>query len=682
MRWIQNTEILLGIGVVTVLIMMVIPLPTFLLDLLQTFSISLGLMILLTALYVERPVEFYIFPSILLMATVFRLALNVSSTRLILLQGINFGGKVIRAFGSFVVGGNYVVGLVIFAILVIVQFVVITRGAVRISEVAARFTLDAMPGRQMEITSKLNAGLITEQEAEEQLAELRKEADFYGAMDGASRFVQGDVIAGLIITLINIIGGIAIGTLQRGEPLAEAARTYVLLTVGDGLVNQIPALLVSTATGIVVTRASSRASFAAEIVKQFMIYPRALFIVSGILVFFAVFTPLPTVPLLALAVVAALLGWLALRESRKPEEEKAPPPEAPEPPEAAWSLVQVEPVTLEIGVGLIPLVDPEQGGDLLGKISTMRRQLALDLGFVVPPIRIRDDIRLRPDTYLIKIRGVEAARGSVHPDRLLAINPGEVKEELEGIPTRDPAYGQPAYWITPDNRELAERLGYTVVEPSSVIATHLTEVIKRKADQLFTREEVRKLLDQLRENYRAVVESVERSDVLDLGKLQKVFQNLLREGIPIRDSVSILEAVLDASAYTQDPDLLTSAARLALAPVISSLYADERGTINAIALDPQIEDEIAAGIQQTPEGIVVSVSPELEKKLIEEMEKTLSSWEYYPPVLVVSTRVRPVVAKILRRHFPELAVISYDEIANGYRLQIGTTVRFYGYQKV
>ncbi|HCA41112.1 MAG TPA: EscV/YscV/HrcV family type III secretion system export apparatus protein, partial [Aminobacterium sp.] len=545
-RFLLYSDIGLAIMVMMIVAMMIIPVPTWLLDILLATNITLGVVVLLSTFYVQRALELASFPTMLLLVTLFRLALNVSTTRLILLRAD--AGKVISAFGNFVVGGNYVVGGVVFLILVIIQFVVITKGSERVAEVAARFTLDAMPGKQMAIDADLNAGLIDEDTARNRRREVQREADFYGAMDGASKFVKGDAIAGLIITLINIIGGLSIGVLQRGMTLGQAGSVYSLLTVGDGLVSQIPALLFSTATGVIVTRAAGEGNLGRDIFASLMSYPRPLFI-GAVLLFALAFVPgLPTVPFLILGIFLALMGYWVYREgeiqqteaqtapsrsskevkggqSSGPSAQGAPVAPAPASPEDVMRLLTVDPMEIEIGYAIIPLVDPSQGGDMLDRIGTIRKQMALEFGLVVPPIRIRDNIQLKPSEYIIRVRGAETGRGELLPDHYLAMNTGNVEEDIVGVPTVEPAFGLQATWISPELRDKAESMGYTVVDAPSVLATHLSETIKRYGSELLTRQEVQKLTDLVKESSPAVIE--EMLGVLSLGEVQKVLQNLV-----------------------------------------------------------------------------------------------------------------------------------------------------------
>ncbi|MCS7234212.1 MAG: flagellar biosynthesis protein FlhA [Synergistetes bacterium] len=666
--WLKHSDVLVAIALVMAVILMIIPVPTTLLDFLLAFNITFAILILLATFYIKRPLEFSVFPSLLLFTTLFRLGLNVSTTRWILLQG--YAGRIILAFGQFVVGGNYIVGAVIFLILFIIQFIVITRGAERVAEVAARFTLDAMPGKQMSIDADLNAGLIDEKEARRRREEIQREADFYGAMDGASKFVKGDAIAGVFITLVNIIGGLIIGVLQRGLPLGEALQTYTLLTVGDGLVAQIPALVISTATAVIVSRAAAEHDLGVELLRQITYHPRPLIIGASILALFGAIPGLPTLPFWVLALIVGSMAYVMRRAARmekikKIEEEKRKEEEEVRKPESVLSLLQVDPMEIEIGYSLIPLVDPKQGGDLLDRITMIRRQIALELGLVVPPIRIRDNMQLKPNEYVIKIRGVEVGRGELIVDYYLAMNPGTAKERIEGIETKEPAFGLPALWISPEQRERAEWLGYTVVDPPAVLATHLTEIIKRHAAELLTRQEVQNLIDLVKGQHPALIEELNRA--MSLGDIQKVLQGLLRERVPIRDLVTIFETLADYGRLIKDIDYLIEYVRQALSRQISKMYQTSEGFIPVVTLSPELEEQIRGSIQKTETGVSLTMDPRRVRGIVEkiavEVEK-LASLGYHP-VLICHPSVRPYLRKILEGVLPQVAVISYNEVAPG-----------------
>lgn len=675
--WMQKTDILLGIGVVAVVTMLIIPLPTFLLDLLLAVSIMSGVLILLVVMFIQRTFDFSIFPSLLLITTVFRLALNVSSTRLILLQGAAFDGKIIRAFGQFVVGGNYVVGFIIFIILVAVQFIVITKGATRTAEVAARFTLDAMPGKQMSIDSDLSNGLITEEEARRRREEIRREADFYGAMDGASKFVQGDVKVGIVIILINIIGGFIIGMAMRGESFDVALKTYTLLTIGEGLVAQIPSLLITTATGIIVTRAVSNENLGADMGAQLGSQPRALLITAATLGA-AVFVPgFPKIPLIILALGMGALGYLMLQEQseerRKAERKEKEVAMKEHRPEEVTQLVQVDPLEVEIGYNLIPLVDPEQGGTLLERITNIRRRSAIDMGLIVPPVRIRDNMELEPESYSILIKGVEVGRGSLQVDRLMAMDSGEVTEKIEGVEFTEPVFGLKAIWIKTDVRDLAESRGYTVVDCPTIIATHLTEIIKRHADEILGRQEVQKLIDAVKEDYPAVVNELLDEKKMPLSDIHKVLQNLLRERVSIRNMVTILETLSTYYAYSKDTSFLTEYVRQALARQITKDHLDASGTLSVITVDPEIESIIRGSIHEDPiEGPVLAMDPgtyqTVSSALMDAYRRSKSLG--HAPVFLVPPQIRRVTFTLLEREVPAPVVLSYNEILSNVKVEV------------
>ncbi len=677
LQWMQKTDVLIGIGVIVVVAMLVIPIPTFLLDFLMALSITSGILILLIVMYVPRSFDFSVFPSLLLISTVFRLALNVSSTRLILLQGVVFDGKIIRAFGEFVVGGNYVVGFLIFIILVAVQFIVITKGATRTAEVAARFTLDAMPGKQMSIDSDLSNGIITEEEARKRRNEIRKEADFYGAMDGASKFVQGDVKVGIVITLINIFGGFLIGMLMRNESFSTALTTYTLLTIGDGLVSQIPSLMVTTATGIIVTRAISEENLGEDLASQLGSQPSALWITSAAL---AGSILIPGFPKLSLLLLSAGIGALAyiLQQTKDEELSKVKSEEREaalreHKPESVLPLVHVDPLEVEIGYSLIPLVDPEQGGTLLDRITNIRKRSALDLGLVVPPIRIRDNMELEPQEYSILVKGVELGRGELQVGKLMAMNPGGVTEKFEGDEFIEPVFHLSAMWISPDRRDLAERRGYTVVDCPTIIATHLTEIIKRHADEILGRQEVQQMIDNLKNDYPAVVNELITEKKMSLGEIQKVLQNLLRERVSIRNMVTILETLSTYITFTKDPGLLTEYVRQALSRQICKEYADRKGELFAITVDPEIENIIRSSIHDDPlEGRVLGLDPQTHemviKSLIAAYNKAKSAAP--TPVFLVSPHIRSVTFALLEREIADPVILSYNEIASNIQVSV------------
>jgi flagellar biosynthesis protein FlhA len=672
--WWQRTDILIAVGVVAIILMLIIPIPAILLDFLIALSFSLSLITIITVLYMKRAIDLSVFPSLLLVSTVYRLAVNVSSTRLILLRGPAFQGKIIMAFGQFVVGGNYVVGIIIFLILVAVQFIVITKGATRVSEVAARFTLDAMPGKQMAIDADVSAGLITEEEAIQKRIDIQREADFYGAMDGASKFVQGDVRVALLITIINIVGGLVVGMAMRGETLRSAVQTYVMLTVGDGLVNQIPSLMMSTATGIIVTRAVAMNDLGTELTVQLLRQPRTLFVGAGFLIFLSILPGFPKIPLIFLGLILGLFGFYLRRglrlgppEAGAAEKEKR---EAPKGPESVVGLLQIDPIALEIGYNLIPLVDPDQGGDLLERVTMIRRQSAIELGLIFPPIRIRDNMKLEPNNYSVKIKGVEVGKGEIKMGKYLAMNPGTVEDKLEGEETVEPAFGLPAIWIDEENREKAERLGYTVVDAPSVIATHLTEVIKSYASEVLGRQDVQTLVNSLSTDYSAVVKEVKDAGAT-IGDIQKVLKGLLKEGVSIRDLVSILETIADYFPTVKDHDELIELVRQALSRQICQQYIDREKKMPVITLSKEVEEEIKNAIVETERGKRFAMEPSSQKKLLEKITEEGSKIRQrgLRPVFLTSPEVRALFRNIVSNVIPNAAVLSSFEIVPDIRLE-------------
>ncbi len=659
-----NTDLLLAFAVVLTLALLIVPLPASLLDVLLALNITMAILILMVSIYITSPLELSVFPSLLLMLTLFRLSLNVASTRLILGEG--YAGEVINAFGSFVVKGNYVVGFVIFLILILIQFIVIVKGAGRISEVAARFTLDAMPGKQMAIDADMNAGLITEFEARERRALIAREAEFYGAMDGASKFIRGDAIAGLLINVINIVGGFIIGVAQRGLSFSDALQTYTLLTVGDGLVTQIPALIVATASGMVVTRSGSGNQLDIDVRGQILGKPKALLIASGTLILFAIIPGLPTIPFLLLGGLTGTLGYVSMKTGKEKKEEAAEAPAAaPEHKEEhVEDYVQVDALELEIGYSLISLVDESQGGDLFNRIANIRKQLALELGIVIPPIRVRDNLQLDPNQYVIKIRGNVIATDTLIMDRLLAMNTGNVTEEIQGISVKEPAFGLPAVWIPVFEREHAELAGYTVVEPVAVLSTHLQEVLRRNADKILSRQDTKKLIENLKKDYPAVVEDL-TPELLPIGSVQKVLQNLLREGIPIRDLVTILESLVDYARVTKNVDVLTEYVRHSLSETIARLFADANGVVLAILMGPNLEQMLTSALQSQRESSAsLGLSPEMieaiQKGMSENIDNAIAAG--YQPIVLCSATVRPYFYRIIHTAFPNVSVLSFTEL--------------------
>lgn len=664
-------DLIVAIAVIAIVLIIIIPIPKGLIDILLSLNISISLLILLLSMYTENVLEISIFPSLLLITTLFRLALNISTTRCILTDGD--AGKVIETFGNFVMQGNVIVGFIIFFIIVIIQFVVITKGAERVAEVAARFTLDAMPGKQMAIDADLNSGLITEEEARKRRKEVQQYSDFYGAMDGASKFVKGDAIAGIIITIINIVAGLLIGVISKGMQFEEALNKYGLLTVGDGLVSQVPALLISTATGLVVTRAASESNLGQDLIKQiFGNDPKLMYILSGVLVFLGIATPLPLLPYLFLAAFFAFLGYRLSNQVKEVVEEPVEEEMAAEEmrkPENVMSLLKVEDIELEFGYGLIPLADVNQGGDLLDRIVMIRRQIAMELGLVVPIVRLRDNIQLEPNEYIIKIKNVECAKGNVLIDHFLAMDPGTAQGDIEGIDTTEPAFGLPAKWITESEREKAEVLGYTVVDPPSVIATHLTEIIKQRAYELIGRQDVKVLIENVREEYPAVVEELV-PNVLTLGEVQKVLSNLLREQISIRDMVTILETLADYGPITKDTDLLTEYVRQRLSGYITNKYV-ENNKLNVITLNSALEELIMNSINRTETGSYLSIEPNkvqiILNNTLKSVQKLTSIGEQ--PIILTAPIVRFYFKRMTEQITRDLVVLSYNEIEPSVEVQ-------------
>ncbi|NTU41473.1 MAG: flagellar biosynthesis protein FlhA [Nitrospirales bacterium] len=667
----QRSDMVVAIGVVAILGVMLVPLHPLILDMLLSISIALSIVILITSVYVQKPLDFSVFPSMLLMVTLFRLSLNIASTRLILLngsEGAGAAGHVIMAFGNFVVGGNYAVGFIIFLILVVINFVVITKGAGRIAEVSARFTLDAMPGKQMAIDADLNTGLIDDTEARRRRALIAQEADFYGAMDGASKFVRGDAIAALIITGVNIIGGLLIGILQNSMAIADAAAAYTILTIGEGLVAQIPALLVSTAAGLIVTRTGSETDLGKDITTQMLVNPKALMTTAGILFVFGLLPGLPHIPFLLISMAAGGLAYALNKAPEvKPEEEAAERP-AEEP--KIESFLEIEPLTLEIGYSLIPLVE-EGRGELLAKVKAMRRQLATEIGFVVPPIHIKDNLQLRPNEYSFMIRGMEVVRGEILMGHYLAVS-SEGAERIEGIPTKDPAFGLPALWIEPKAMERAQAAGHMVVDPATVIATHLTEVIRKNCWELLTRTEVQTLLDNVTKTYPRLVDELIPVH-MTMGGVQRVLQNLLRERVPINDLVAILETLLDYAPATKDVEILTEYVRQSLARYITRQYQSQDGSLPVFTLDPRFERVLGQSLENGG-----ALTPDIVTKLVRGVEGTMDRERLrgIQPVIVCSAHVRRFLKKIMEKFVPSVVVISNNEISPSAKLYTMGMVRY------
>ncbi|MFY4730683.1 flagellar biosynthesis protein FlhA [Nitrospira sp. BLG_2] len=676
---IKHPDVVISVGVVAILMVMLLPLPRFLLDLLLSFDITLSVIILLVGLQVRRPIEFSVFPSVLLMITLFRLSLNIASTRLILLhgnEGAGAAGEVIRAFGNFIVGGNYTVGLVVFSILVIINFVVVTKGAGRVAEVAARFTLDAMPGKQMSIDADLNAGLINEADARRRRREIAEEADFYGAMDGASKFVRGDAIAAVIIILVNIIGGLAIGILQQGMSPALAAQTYTVLTVGEGLVAKIPALIVSTAAGIVVTRAASETDLGGEMNRQLLMSSKPVGIAAGILLALGL---VPGLPHVAFLVLGSAVAWIAyhLHQQEQVQAAPAPAPTAPKTDEGSTRVTPLDLMEVQVGYGLIGLVEGTQGTALLDRIKALRRQFAESMGFVVPPIHIRDNLHLRPNDYAIILKGVEVAKADVLPGHLLAIDPGTGQRGLvQGITTKEPAFGLPALWVPEDAREQAQMAGYTVVDASSAIATHLSELIKRHGHELLGRQEVQALLDEVGKSHPKLVEELIPT-LLPLGTVVRVLGNLLKEGIPIRDLRSILEAISDQATNTKDAEILTEYARQALARTITKQYQASDGSLQVITLDPRLDRSLAEQAAALPPGATLNLDPTLSHKLLTGLKQAAErvAARGQQPIVLCSQVVRRHLRRHSDRTLHAVPVMGLNEVDAFVRLQSLDTVR-------
>jgi len=672
-----RSDVMVAVGLVAILMVMILPLPSFMLDIFLSMNITIALLILIICLYTMKPLEFALFPSVLLATTLFRLSLNVASTRLILLrgnEGPSAAGSVIQSFGQFVVGGNYVVGIVVFIILVVINFMVITKGAGRVAEVSARFTLDAMPGKQMAIDADLNAGLLTEAEARERRQEIASEATFYGAMDGASKFVKGDAIAGIIITLINIGAGFVIGVMQKSMAPGTAAETYTILTVGDGLVGQIPALIISTAAGILVTRTAGEQDFGGALKTQFSIHPQALWVVSGILLAFALIPGLPTIPFL---VLSSALAFAAYKVQKTQADEEIAQQQEHKPSttqeENYEEMLAVDMLELEVGYGLIPMVDANQNGELLPRIRSIRKQFALDFGFIIPPIHIKDNLQLKPNEYAVLLKGMRIAGGEILPNHHLAMNPGIATEPLKGVATTEPAFGLPATWIAEELKERAQIAGYTVVDGTTVITTHITEIIKRHAHELIGRQEVQNLLDNIGKSYPKLVEEL-TPNLLPLGCIMKVLQNLLREQVSIRDLRTILETLADWGGATKDPDLLTEQVRQAMARTISGQHAQEDDLLELMTLDQQLEETIEQSVQRTAEGSYLTLDPGTAQALLENLAATMQSLGGgTTPILLCPPTIRPHVKRLTERYLPNLVCLSHNEISPHLRVQsLGT----------
>jgi flagellar biosynthesis protein FlhA len=674
------SDLILPIGLISSLLVLLIPMPHALMDILLAINISVSVIVLLTTIYVKTPLEFSIFPSILLATTLGRLVLNVASTRLILtraeVDGMYAAGGVIKAFGEFIAGDRIVVGIIIFIIFVVIQFMVITKGATRISEVAARFALDGMPGRQMAIDADLNAGVIDEKQAQQRRDEITRQADFFGAMDGASKFVRGDAIAGIIITLINIVGGFIIGVVEMGMPIAESAELFTKLTIGDGLVSQVPAFLISLAAGLLTTRSSQSTNLPAQFMQQLFSRPQALIITSGFLILLS-FTSLPTVPLVTIAASCAGMAFLLNKKQKEhvaeeaaTEAAEAKAESAKKPDERIEDYLTIDPMEMEIGVGLIRLADPSRGGDLLPRITGVRQGVAADIGIVLPKVRIRDNMRLGEHSYRIKITNNAVAEGSVYPDYLLAMDSGFTTGKIAGLETKDPAFGQNAVWIEPGLRDRAEMLGYTPVEPAAVLATHLQEVVRRHADELLTRDATKHLIEELKKVSPAVVDELVPG-MMKVSDVQQVLQMLLREEVPIRQLSTILETLGDYAARTKDPVWLTEYVRHRLARAICSRYRDAENRLHVVTLDPALEDRIAAGIEHNDRGLFIRMSPQAVQKTCEVIgnEVTKLSRANLPPVVLVSPHIRPGLKQITAGALPRIHILSYNEVTRDTQIE-------------
>ncbi|HSA07386.1 MAG TPA: flagellar biosynthesis protein FlhA [Candidatus Gastranaerophilales bacterium] len=674
-EFLENNDILLAVGLVIIVAMMLIPLPAILLDVLLTCNIALSIIIMLVCLYTTEPLQYSSFPTILLVTTLFRLGLNVSTTRLILLDAS--AGEVVHAFGNFVIGGNYVVGIIIFVILVIINFMVITNGAGRVAEVAARFTLDSMPGKQLSIDADLNSGLITEDEAKKKRKNIEREADFYGTMDGASKFVKGDATAGIIITVINIVGGFIIGVLQHKMGIAEAAATYTILTVGDGLVSQLPALIISTSTALIVTRAGGKdKALSKDIEEEMFSDPRVLGVVGGLLVTFGLIPGLPKMPFLLMGGVLGYVSFMKHNEKKKKEDDERKIVEAEAKrskktkkkasKESVMELLNIEPIEIEIGYRLVPLLEADQGGDLLERIAQIRRQSAMDIGIILPSIRVRDNLQLGPNSYQIKLRGIPVEVGEVHSDRFLAMNAGTGKDDpnLKGIKAIEPAFGLPALWINEKDREYAESNGYTVVSPSAVISTHLTEMIKKNAAEILTRPDVQALIDNLKKYSESFVDDIFKDGSLSIAEVHIVLENLLREKVSVRDLQTILETISTYHRVNRNPDYITEQCRIALARSICKQNLSDKGDLLAVTIAPDVENIITRGISQ--DGQNLSLDPNFTREFINSINKEIENaikTTGNQPVILCSSHIRLALRRLLERTFPQISVMSYNEVS-------------------
>ena len=669
---IQLSHLLTPAAVVGVVMLMVVPLPPLLLDMMLSIDIGLAVVLLLTSIYVREPIQFSVFPSLLLLLTLMRLSLNVAGTRLVLLrghEGVDAAGHVIESFGQFVVGGNFVVGVVVFLVLIAIQYVVINHGAVRISEVTARFTLDAMPGKQMAIDADLNAGLIDERVARERRERVRRESDFYGAMDGAVRFTQRDSIAAILITGVNIVAGLIIGTWQHGLDLATAAETYTILTVGEGLVTAIPALLVSMSGALIMTRAASEANLGEEVATQLLAHPRTLMTAAGVLVFIGLIPGLPKFPFFVVALLL-MLAALGTRETAPAQDDVDVP--APAEEETLQTVVDVDPLGIEVGYGLIALVDEKQGGTLLTRVKSIRRQIADETGVVVPPVRIADNLQLGPRNYSLLVKGVEVGRGELYPERFLAINPGTVTSELDGRPTKEPAFGLPAWWITAPQRDVATQAGFTVVDATTTVSTHLSETIRAFLPELLTRQQVKEMVDYIAERSPKLIEELVPK-LVTIGDIQRVLRQLLRERVPVRDLTTILEAVADVATSVKDPEAVAEAVRKALGRSICRPFQNDDGELTALTLAPALEQRLLSAVVRTEQGVVLGLDPPDVQDLATRIARALQI-EVAQPVLICNAVLRPHLWRLFSRVLPHLAVLSHEEIPPHVRVAPATVL--------
>ena len=669
----KKSDLFVGLYILAAIVFLIIPIPSAVLDVLLAFNMAVALTILFMALFSKEPLDMQAFPTILLFTTIFRISLNVSSTKLIL--GTGDPGNVVRVFGEFVGGNDLVIGVIVFLILILVQFMVINKGTERVAEVTARFTLDAMPGKQMAIDADLNTGAISDKEAIARREKLQQESSFFGAMDGATKYVKGDATAGLVITVVNIVGGIIMGMTRSGMSINDALQTYTILTIGDGLVSQIPSLLISLSTGIIITKATKDKDLTEEVITELFSMPKAFFLVGAALIFLGVVTPLPWyifVPFGALMIV-----WGSVQKKKEDvrsieEEADSAEEEAAEirRPENVTSLLQVDPIELEFGYGIIPLADANQGGDLLDRVVMIRRQIAIELGTVVPIIRLRDNIQLNPNQYIIKIKGIQVSEGEILFDHYMAMNPGYVEEEITGIPTFEPSFHLPAIWITEGQRERAESLGYTVVDPPSIIATHLTEIVRTHIAELLTRQDTQNLINNLKENNPTLVEELVPK-LMGVGEIQKVLQNLLEEGISIRDLLTIFETLADHAATTRDPDILTEYARQSLKRAISNKYFPSNETTSVVTLDPAVEQEIMGAVKQTEQGAYLTLAPDRTQKIVNSVKEEVEKLENMgkSPIVITSPIVRIYFKKLINDYVKDLTVVSYNEIESNVELQ-------------